>query len=85
MLRNLKQYEFNPFKFSKFKYLRAVQFVSTMYQRIYNILCSLFNTCFDCAMRRKTNQEKAQEKVEHCIIWVVTFHSDNSIIQLIRT
>ena len=26
--------KFNPFKFSKFKYLRAAQFVSTMYQKL---------------------------------------------------
>ena len=68
---------FNPFQFSKFKYLQAVQFVFTMYQklcktnvsRVSRTLYVLFSV-HDSTVEWEEKQI-IHEKIEHCIIWVV--------------
>ena len=71
MLQNLQQWKFNPFKFSKLKYLRAVQFIFTMYQKLCktNVSSTLYvlSSIYDSTVEWE-EKEINHEKIEHCII-----------------
>ena len=64
----------NPFKFSKFKYSRAVQFVSKMHQKLCKLNVSrtlyVLSSVYDSTVERE-EKEIIHEKIKHCIIWVV--------------
>ena len=47
MLQNLQQYKFNLLKFSEFKHLQAVPFVSSIYQKLCktNVSRTLHDLC----------------------------------------
>ena len=64
----------NPFKFSKFKYLRAVKFIFKMHQKLCktNVSRTLYilSSVYDSTVERE-EKEIIHEKIKHCIIWVV--------------